>query len=85
MEVSSDRTGFESTLRLGTVAGPIFCVILVVDCLFFQFLECFIPRDQLDFVDDEQTDGGTVFNRFVSRFASSANLLTANTQTAKPM
>lgn len=47
------------------MAGPIFCVILVVDCLFFQFLEWLIPRDQLDLVDDELTDGSTVFDRCV--------------------
>jgi len=53
----------QNTLRLGAVAGPIFCVILVVDCLFFQFLEWFIPRNQLDFVDDEPTDGSTIFDQ----------------------
>lgn len=53
----------QNTLRLGAVAGPIFCIILVVDCLFFQFLEWFIPRSQLDFVDDELTNSSTVFDR----------------------
>ncbi|KAF9653733.1 glycosyltransferase family 4 protein [Thelephora ganbajun] len=53
----------QNTLRLGTIAGPIFCIILVVDCLFFLFLECLIPRDQLDFTDDERISDGTVFDR----------------------
>lgn len=47
------------------MAGPIFCVILVVDCLFFQFLEWFIPRNQLDFVDNELTDDSIIFDRYV--------------------
>ena len=76
LKVCPDRIGSKSTLRLGAVAGPIFCIILVVDCLFFQFLEWFIPRDQLDFVDDGRTDGGTVFDRSVNRFACRTNLLT---------
>lgn len=50
------------------MAGPIFCIILVVDCLFFRFLEWLIPRDQLDFVDDERADRDTVFDRFVVCF-----------------
>ena len=58
------------------MAGPIFCIILVVDCLFFQFLEWFIPRDQLDFVEDERSDGDTVFDRLVVRFARWRHLLT---------
>lgn len=37
----------------------------MVDCLFFRFLEWFIPRDQLDLVDDDQADDGTVFDRSV--------------------
>lgn len=56
---------FESTLRLGAVAGPIFCIILVVDCLFFRFLEWFIPMNQLDFVEDELIHSDTVFDRSV--------------------
>ena len=65
LKASPDRNLFKSTLRLGAVAGPIFCIILVVDCLFFQFLEWLIPRSQLDFVDDELTNSSTVFDRFV--------------------
>ena len=65
LKASPDRTSSKSTLRLGAVAGPIFCIILVVDCIFFRFLEWFIPRSQLDFVDDELTHGGTVFDRSV--------------------
>lgn len=74
--VGPDRAGFESTARLGAVAGPIFCIILVVDCLFFRFLEWFIPRNQLDVVDDGQTDSGTVFDRSVIRLIRRANALT---------
>lgn len=40
-------------LRLGTFAGPIFVIILVVQCYFFAFLEWLVPRSQLDYVDDE--------------------------------
>lgn len=74
--VSLNRTGSESTLRLGAAAGPIFCIILVVDCLFFRFLEWFIPRDQLDFVDDEKSDSGTVFERSVICSVCRENVLT---------
>ena len=58
------------------MAGPIFCIILVVDCLFFRFLEWFIPRDQLDLVDDELANGEIVFDRFVVFFSYRRNLLT---------
>jgi len=74
--VSPDQTFSGSTLRVGVVAGPIFCIILVVDCLFFRFLEWLIPRDQLDFVDDERADGDTVFDRFVVCFTRRRNLFT---------
>ncbi|SJL12727.1 uncharacterized protein ARMOST_16158 [Armillaria ostoyae] len=35
------------TMGLGSFAGPIYLIILVVDCL---FLEWWLPRDELDFV-----------------------------------
>ena len=69
LRTGPDRSRSGSTLRLGTVAGPIFCIILVVGCLFFQFLEWFIPREHLDFVDDERADGDLVFDRLVVRFS----------------
>lgn len=36
-------------MRLGTFAGPIFSIILLVDCLFFMFLEWWMPREDIDF------------------------------------
>ncbi|PBK83481.1 glycosyltransferase family 4 protein [Armillaria gallica] len=38
------------TMGLGPFAGPIYLIILVVDCLFFMFLEWWFPRDDMDFV-----------------------------------
>ncbi len=38
------------TMALGPFAGPIYTIILVVDCLFFLFLEWWLPRENLDFV-----------------------------------
>lgn len=40
----------ERTLSLGRVAGPIFTIILIVDCLFLMFLEWYMPRENLDYV-----------------------------------
>jgi phosphatidylinositol glycan class A protein len=37
-------------MELGPFAGPIYTIILVVDCLFFLFLEWLMPRHDLDFV-----------------------------------
>ena len=39
---------FARTLDLGPVAGIIFAIILTVDCLFFSFLEWWIPEEALD-------------------------------------
>ncbi|EIN09063.1 transferase [Punctularia strigosozonata HHB-11173 SS5] len=39
------------TWTLGRFAGPIFTVILIVDCVFFAFLEWWLPRQSLDYVD----------------------------------
>ncbi|RPD65745.1 transferase [Lentinus tigrinus ALCF2SS1-6] len=41
-------TRMHRTLDVGPVAGIIFAIILVVDCLFFMFLEWWLPEDQLD-------------------------------------
>ncbi|KAF9517807.1 glycosyltransferase family 4 protein [Hydnum rufescens UP504] len=38
---------------LGRYAGPIFTIILIVDCMFFIFLEWLTPRDHIDYVLDE--------------------------------
>ena len=37
-------------MQLGPFAGPIWTIILVVDCLFFMFLEWVMPREDMDFV-----------------------------------
>jgi phosphatidylinositol glycan class A protein len=37
-------------MRLGPFAGPIYTVILIVDCLFFLFLEWWMPRVDIDYV-----------------------------------
>ncbi|KZT70409.1 glycosyltransferase family 4 protein [Daedalea quercina L-15889] len=41
----------QRTLELGRFVGPIFAIILLVDCLFFVFLEWWIPRDFIDKVE----------------------------------
>ena len=38
------------TMQLGPFAGPIYTIILIVDCLFFLFLEWWMPREDIDFV-----------------------------------
>jgi phosphatidylinositol glycan class A protein len=38
------------TMDLGRFAGPIYTIILLVDCLFFLFLEWWIPREKLHYV-----------------------------------
>ncbi|KIK70306.1 glycosyltransferase family 4 protein [Collybiopsis luxurians FD-317 M1] len=38
------------TMRLGPFAGPIYTIILIVDCLFFLFLEWWMPRENIDYV-----------------------------------
>jgi len=37
-------------MDLGPFAGPIYTAILLVDCLFFLFLEWWMPREDLHFV-----------------------------------
>ncbi|KAG6815803.1 hypothetical protein H0H87_011201 [Tephrocybe sp. NHM501043] len=38
------------TMQLGPFAGPIYTIILIVDCLFFLFLEWWMPREDLHYV-----------------------------------
>ncbi|KAI0315054.1 hypothetical protein OF83DRAFT_1085218, partial [Amylostereum chailletii] len=45
------------TMELGRFAGPIFTIILVVDCLFFMFLEWWMPRGEVDYVESAWDDG----------------------------
>ncbi|RDB30400.1 Phosphatidylinositol N-acetylglucosaminyltransferase subunit A [Hypsizygus marmoreus] len=40
----------QRTMQLGPFAGPIWTIILIVDCVFFMFLEWWMPREDLDFV-----------------------------------
>jgi len=37
-------------MQLGPFAGPIWTIILIVDCIFFLFLEWWMPREDLDYV-----------------------------------
>jgi len=39
------------TMDLGPFVGPIYTIILIVDCLFFAFLEWWMPREDIDYVD----------------------------------
>jgi phosphatidylinositol glycan class A protein len=39
------------TMQLGPFAGPIWTIILIVDCIFFLFLEWWMPREDLDYVN----------------------------------
>jgi len=41
----------DRTMNLGPFVGPIYTIILVVDCLFFAFLEWWMPRKNIDYVD----------------------------------
>ncbi|KAF7348567.1 Phosphatidylinositol N-acetylglucosaminyltransferase subunit A [Mycena venus] len=40
----------QRTMQLGLFAGPIYTIILIVDCLFFLLLEWWMPREDMDFV-----------------------------------
>ncbi|KAJ6532761.1 transferase [Mycena vulgaris] len=42
----------QRTMQLGLFAGPIYTIILIVDCLFFLFLEWRMPREDMDFVQE---------------------------------
>lgn len=37
-------------MQLGRFAGPIYTIILIVECLFFLFLEWWMPRVDIDYV-----------------------------------
>ena len=41
------------TRGLGRFAGPIFTIILIVDCLWFAFLEWWIPRENIEVVESD--------------------------------
>ncbi|KJA26835.1 glycosyltransferase family 4 protein [Hypholoma sublateritium FD-334 SS-4] len=43
-------TRIRRTLDLGPCVGPIYTIILLVDCVFFLFLEWWIPRESLHYV-----------------------------------
>ena len=38
-------------MQLGPFAGPIWTIILIVDCIFFLFLEWWMPREDLNYVN----------------------------------
>ncbi|KAJ7150940.1 transferase [Mycena crocata] len=42
----------QRTMQLGLFAGPIYTIILIVDCLFFLLLEWWMPREDMDFVQE---------------------------------
>ncbi|KAA1465916.1 transferase [Dentipellis sp. KUC8613] len=44
-------TRIERTMGLGPFSGPIFTIILIVDCLFFMFLEWWMPRENIHYAD----------------------------------
>ncbi|KAF8551194.1 glycosyltransferase family 4 protein, partial [Imleria badia] len=54
--VRSEPIDFETrvrrTMSLGPFAGLIYTAILIVDCLFFLLLEWWMPRHDMDFVQD---------------------------------
>jgi phosphatidylinositol glycan class A protein len=55
-------------MALGPFAGPIYTIILIVDCIFFLFLEWWLPREDLDFVHEHWdpkvfTEVGVPFSR----------------------
>ncbi|KAF7323652.1 Glycosyltransferase family 4 protein [Mycena kentingensis (nom. inval.)] len=43
-------TRMARTMELGLFAGPIYTIILIVECLFFLVLEWWMPREDMDFV-----------------------------------
>lgn len=44
------------TMDLGPFAGPIYTIILLVDCVFFLVLEWLYPREDLDYVEHHWND-----------------------------
>ncbi|KAI0269418.1 transferase [Gloeopeniophorella convolvens] len=46
-------TRIERTMGLGPFVGPIYTIILIVDCIFFALLEWWMPRENIDYVEAE--------------------------------
>ena len=46
-----ETSTYARTMGLGPFVGPIYTIILIVDCLFFAFLEWWMPRENIDVVD----------------------------------
>lgn len=46
-----ETSAYIRTMGLGPFVGPIYTVILIVDCLFFALLERWMPREDIDYVD----------------------------------
>ncbi|KAF8429481.1 glycosyltransferase family 4 protein [Boletus edulis BED1] len=71
--VRSESIDFETrvrrTMSLGPFAGLIYTIILVVDCLFFLFLEWWMPRHDMDFVREHWKPD--VFAEFAHKAQSS--------------
>ncbi|KAI9507190.1 transferase [Russula earlei] len=44
-------TRIQRTMGLGPFVGPIYTMILIVDCLFFALLELWMPRENIDQVE----------------------------------
>ncbi|PAV19085.1 glycosyltransferase family 4 [Pyrrhoderma noxium] len=51
-EEKSLWTRIKRTYNLGRFAGPIYVVILIMDIFFFNLLEWFIPREDIDYVPE---------------------------------
>ncbi|KAH7882328.1 glycosyltransferase family 4 protein [Phlebopus sp. FC_14] len=49
-ELNDFWTRMQRTMQLGPFAGFIYTIILIVDSLFFLFLEWWMPREDMDFV-----------------------------------
>ena len=48
---TSETLTYARTMGLGPFVGPIYTIILIVDCLFFALLEWWMPRENIDYVD----------------------------------
>jgi len=53
-------------MDLGPFAGPIYTIILLVDCVFFLVLEWFYPREDLDYVEHHWNDDALAIIKPVS-------------------
>jgi len=62
-------TRVRRTMALGPFAGLIYTTILIVDCLFFLFLEWWMPRQDMDFVQERWKPH--VFDEFAREARSS--------------